>query len=85
MLSKLIDKSRQVLSAALVDQERVWVISRMNSARDQEIYPVSEPDLAGRDWLVRGFSPEEAQRIDRMRVSAVIEFQEGRVSVMRVR
>ena len=85
VVSRWVNKSKQVLSGLMVEQHRVWIISRMNSAKDQEIYPLSEPDLDRRSWSARGFSPDEVEQIERMPVSAVIEFQAGRTSVMRVR
>ena len=66
-------KVKKALAKLAVEQQRVWIISRHDSLSHQDIYPLSESDLVGRNWQQRGFSEHHVNQIERLKRGALIE------------
>ncbi|UPW19019.1 hypothetical protein M0C34_01715 [Agarivorans sp. TSD2052] len=78
---------KKLIGKALLEQQRVWIISRHDSLAQQDIYPLSESELSQRTWQQRGFSVSAASRIERLLPGSLIELpcQEHHVTVTRVK
>ncbi|WP_221075052.1 hypothetical protein [Agarivorans aestuarii] len=64
---------KKALAKLAVEQQRVWIISRHDSLSHQDIYPLSESDLVGKNWQQRGFSHSHINQIERLKRGALIE------------
>jgi hypothetical protein len=73
-LSLLVwNKAKQTLAKLAIEQQRVWIISRHDSLAHQDIYPLSESDLVGKNWQQRGFSERQITQIEGLKRGALIE------------
>ncbi|WP_220720073.1 hypothetical protein [Agarivorans litoreus] len=78
---------KKAVAKLTVEQQRVWIVSRHDSLSHQDIYPLSESDLVGKNWQQRGFSKHYINQIERLKRGALIEVPQHThlVTIIRVK
>ncbi|WP_432454900.1 MULTISPECIES: hypothetical protein [unclassified Agarivorans] len=87
MLKRLGWKLKQAFTSVMVEQQRVWIISRHDSLSQQDIYPLGEAELKQRSWQQRGFDAVHQSQIEQLRPGAILQVfcQQHSISITRVK